>query len=155
MSRINISSNVISGGVCTGLGISPHHIGEIWGVVKAYTTRVGEGPFPTELYDAKEKVNPDGKRMGEEGYEFGSTTGRPRRCGWMDLPALKYACMVNGITGLFINKADVLSAANGFEYVRVATGYHMKTGYTCDKFYPDKLALQCFSQNLICYQYFL
>ena len=97
------SSNTTVGGVCTGLGIPPHKIGKIFGVFKAYTTRVGNGPFPTELFDEV------GQRMGEVGKEFGATTGRSRRCGWLDLVSLRYAVMVNGVTDLFMMKVDVLS----------------------------------------------
>jgi adenylosuccinate synthase len=108
------SSNTISAGACTGLGISPKMIGEVFGIFKAYCTRVGSGPFPTELNDET------GNSMRELGHEFGSTTGRPRRCGWLDLPALKYAIMLNGITQLFMTKGDVLS---GFRNIKVCTGY--------------------------------
>ena len=100
------SSNTISAGACTGLGISPRKVGDVFGIFKAYCTRVGSGPFPTELNDQT------GNRLREIGHEFGSTTGRPRRCGWLDLPALKYAIMINGVTKLFITKADVLSGLN-------------------------------------------
>jgi len=108
------SSNTISAGACTGLGISPLSIGEVFGIFKAYCTRVGTGPFPTELNDET------GSTLREKGHEFGSTTGRPRRCGWLDLPALKYAIMVNGVTQLFMTKADVMS---GFDIVRICTCY--------------------------------
>jgi adenylosuccinate synthase len=108
------SSNTISAGACTGLGISPKSIGEVFGIFKAYCTRVGSGPFPTELNDAT------GNSLRELGHEFGSTTGRPRRCGWLDLPALKYAIMLNGVTRLFMTKGDVLS---GFSTIKVCTGY--------------------------------
>ncbi|MBN1387503.1 MAG: adenylosuccinate synthase [Bacteroidales bacterium] len=108
------SSNTISGGACSGLGISPKRIGSVFGIFKAYCTRVGEGPFPTEL------SNDTGQKLRENGYEFGSTTGRPRRCGWLDLPALKYSCMINGVTSLFLTKADVLT---GFDKIKICTGY--------------------------------
>ncbi len=108
------SSNTISAGACTGLGISPKKIGEIFGIFKAYCTRVGSGPFPTELNDET------GASLRNIGKEFGSTTGRPRRCGWLDLPALKYSIMINGISKLFMTKADVMS---GFDKVRVCTSY--------------------------------
>jgi adenylosuccinate synthase len=108
------SSNTISAGACTGLGISPKRIGDVFGIFKAYCTRVGSGPFPTELND------PTGNKLREIGHEFGSTTGRPRRCGWLDLAALKYAIMINGVTKLFMTKSDVMS---GFEYVKVSTSY--------------------------------
>jgi adenylosuccinate synthase len=108
------SSNTISAGACTGLGISPKKIGDIYGIFKAYCTRVGSGPFPTELNDET------GAALRNIGKEFGSTTGRPRRCGWLDLPALKYSIMINGITKLFMTKADVMS---GFEKVRICSSY--------------------------------
>ncbi len=111
------SSNTISAGACTGLGVSPKRIGEIYGIFKAYCTRVGTGPFPTELHDNT------GKTLREKGHEFGSTTGRPRRCGWLDLPSLKYAIMINGITRLFMTKADVMS---GFEKVKICTSYKVE-----------------------------
>ncbi len=109
------SSNTTAAGACTGLGIAPGQIKEVFGIFKAYTTRVGSGPFPTELFDE------DGKTMGRVGNEFGATTGRPRRCGWLDLVALKYAVRVNGVTRLMMMKADVLS---GFETIKVCTAYH-------------------------------
>lgn len=108
------SSNTISAGACTGLGISPKRIGEIYGIFKAYCTRVGSGPFPTELKDET------GNMLRDTGKEFGSTTGRPRRCGWLDLPALKYSIMINGTTKLFMTKADVLS---GFKTIKLCTSY--------------------------------
>ena len=109
------SSNTITAGACTGLGIAPSCIGEVYGIFKAYCTRVGSGPFPTELEDNT------GERMRRAGNEFGSTTGRPRRCGWLDIPALKYAVMLNGVTRLIMTKPDVLS---GFDSVKICTGYH-------------------------------
>lgn len=108
------SSNTISAGACTGLGIAPTRIGEVFGVFKAYCTRVGSGPFPTELLEET------GERLRQKGHEFGATTGRPRRCGWLDLVALKYSIMINGVTQLFMTKADVLSE---FDYIKVCTGY--------------------------------
>jgi len=108
------SSNTITAGACTGLGISPRKIGNVFGIFKAYCTRVGSGPFPTELNDET------GDRIRKIGYEFGSTTGRPRRCGWLDLPALKYAIMINGVSHLFMTKGDVLS---GFRTIRICIGY--------------------------------
>lgn len=111
------SSNTISAGACTGLGIGPGRIGKVIGIFKAYCTRVGSGPFPTELQDDM------GERIRTAGNEFGSTTGRPRRCGWLDLPALRYAVMINGVTELAMMKADVLS---GFQKVRVCTGYRIQ-----------------------------
>ena len=108
------SSNTISAGVCTGLGIAPQKIRDVMGVTKAYCTRVGSGPFPTELFDAA------GDELRKIGQEFGATTGRPRRCGWIDLVALKFACMVNGATKLIMTKADVLDT---FDELSVCTGY--------------------------------
>ncbi len=108
------SSNTISAGACTGLGISPRQIGEIFGIFKAYCTRVGSGPFPTELDDDT------GDTLRNIGREFGSTTGRPRRCGWLDLPALNYSIMINGVTRLFMTKADVMS---GFKKIKICTSY--------------------------------
>lgn len=108
------SSNTTTAGTCTGLGIAPNKIGKVFGIFKAYCTRVGSGPFPTEL------LNETGKKMGIAGNEFGSTTGRPRRCGWIDLPALKYAIMINGVTELIMMKVDVLSE---FENIEICTHY--------------------------------
>ncbi len=108
------SSNTVCAGACTGLGIAPSKTGEVIGVFKAYCTRVGGGPFPTELTDET------GDRLREQGKEFGSTTGRPRRCGWLDLPALKYSVMINGVTQLMITKADVLT---GLDSIRICTAY--------------------------------
>ncbi|MFT7611408.1 MAG: adenylosuccinate synthase [Parvicellaceae bacterium] len=108
------SSNTITAGTCTGLGIPPNKINEVIGIFKAYCTRVGSGPFPTELLDDV------GEEMRQEGREFGATTGRPRRCGWIDLPALKYAIMINGVTKLSMMKADILSI---FETIQVCTHY--------------------------------
>ncbi|MFK8104223.1 MAG: adenylosuccinate synthase [Saprospiraceae bacterium] len=109
------SSNTVTAGVCNGLGIAPSKIGEVIGITKAYCTRVGGGPFPTELFDDT------GDFLRKEGMEFGATTGRPRRCGWIDLPQLKYTIMLNGVTQLVITKIDVL---NKFESVSAATHYH-------------------------------
>lgn len=114
------SSNTICAGACTGLGIAPNKIGEVLGIVKAYCTRVGSGPFPTELNDDT------GELMRKAGHEFGSTTGRPRRCGWLDLPALKYSIMLNGVTQLIITKADVL---NDFDAIQVCIGYNTPDGF--------------------------
>lgn len=108
------SSNTISAGVCTGLGVSPRQIGEVMGVTKAYCTRVGGGPFPTEL------ENETGELLRKTGSEFGATTGRPRRCGWIDLVALRYASMLNGVTQMIMTKADVL---DGFEELNMCTAY--------------------------------
>lgn len=111
------SSNTTASGACTGLGIAPNKIGEVYGIFKAYTTRVGSGPFPTELFDET------GAEMARIGHEFGAVTGRPRRCGWLDLVALKYACQVNGVTQLSMMKGDVLS---GFKTLKVCTAYKYK-----------------------------
>lgn len=110
------SSNTVAAGACTGLGVAPNAIGSAFGIFKAYCTRVGSGPFPTEL------ENEVGERMRKEGNEFGSTTGRARRCGWLDIPALRYACRLNGITELYMMKADVLSI---FEEIHVCTHYNI------------------------------
>jgi len=110
------SSNTISAGVCTGLGLSPRTIGDVIGISKAYCTRVGSGPFPTE------EDNETGERLRKEGGEFGATTGRPRRCGWIDLPALKYSILLNGVTRLVITKVDVL---NNFSEIKACTGYRL------------------------------
>ena len=108
------SSNTTAAGACTGLGVAPNTIKEVFGIFKAYTTRVGSGPFPTELFDV------NGETMARVGHEFGATTGRPRRCGWLDLVALRYACQVNGVTQLMMMKADVLS---GFKTLKICTSY--------------------------------
>ncbi len=113
------SSSTMAAGACTGLGIAPSKIGEVFGVFKAYCTRVGSGPFPTELQDET------GEQLRKEGAEFGATTGRPRRCGWLDLPALKYVVTLNGVTQLFMMKTDVL---NVFEKIKVCTHYKLKDG---------------------------
>ena len=108
------SSNTVCAGACTGLGVAPNKIGKVYGIFKAYCTRVGSGPFPTELHDQS------GEDLRHAGHEFGATTGRPRRCGWLDLPALKYSIMLNGVTDLIMTKADVLSA---FGELKVCTSY--------------------------------
>lgn len=110
------SSNTISAGACTGLGIAPSAIGEVYGIFKAYCTRVGSGPFPTELFDT------DGDRIREKGAEFGSVTGRPRRCGWIDLVALKYAIMIDGVTQLIMMKNDVLDE---FDTIKACVAYQV------------------------------
>lgn len=111
------SSNTTTAGVCSGLGIAPSKIDKVFGIFKAYCTRVGSGPFPTELF------NETGKRMQTIGNEFGSTTGRSRRCGWLDLPLLKYSCMLNGVTDLIMMKADVM---NDFDKISVCNNYKIK-----------------------------
>jgi adenylosuccinate synthase len=108
------SSSTCAGGACTGAGVSPREIHEIIGISKAYITRVGSGPFPTELEDS------DGEKLRDVGREFGSTTGRPRRCGWFDALVGKYAVRVNGLTGVALTKLDVLDA---FDTVKICTGY--------------------------------
>jgi adenylosuccinate synthase len=121
------SSSTIAGGALSSLGISPHSIQTVIGIGKAYTTRVGEGPFPTELQEAV------GAEIGRRGQEFGATTGRPRRCGWFDGVAMRYASEVNGLDCLFLNKLDVLS---GFDEVNIADSYiHPKLGRLTD--FPD------------------
>ncbi len=113
------SSSTMAAGACTGLGVAPRKIGEVFGIFKAYCTRVGSGPFPTELADET------GELIRKEGREFGATTGRPRRCGWLDLPALKYAIMINGVTQLVMMKVDVL---NIFDEIKVCTHYKLADG---------------------------
>ena len=117
------SSNTISAGVCSGLGVAPQKIREVLGVTKAYCTRVGSGPFPTEL------ENETGELLRKTGSEFGATTGRPRRCGWIDLVALKFACMINGVTKIIMTKADVLDA---FEELEVCTAYNVNGKETAE-----------------------
>lgn len=114
------SSNTVTAGACTGLGIAPSKIGEVIGITKAYCTRVGSGPFPTELFDD------DGENLAKLGHEFGATTGRPRRCGWLDIPQLKYTVMINGVTQLVMTKIDVLDT---FSEIKISTGY--KIGDQC------------------------
>lgn len=118
------SSNTVTAGACTGLGIAPRHVGEVYGIFKAYSTRVGSGPFPTEL------LNAEGEAMRKEGNEFGSTTGRPRRCGWIDLPSLKYSIMINGVTQLLMMKADVL---NIFPAIKACVRYQLADGKVTDQ----------------------
>ncbi|MEP5612953.1 MAG: adenylosuccinate synthase [Cyclobacteriaceae bacterium] len=118
------SSNTTTAGACAGLGIAPRQIDQVFGIFKAYCTRVGSGPFPTEL------LNEEGENLRKLGNEFGATTGRPRRCGWLDIPALNYSCMLNGVTQLFMMKADVLS---GIEDVKMCNAYS-KDGETSTEF---------------------
>ncbi|MCY7349760.1 MAG: adenylosuccinate synthase [Cytophagaceae bacterium] len=118
------SSTTMAAGACTGLGVAPGRIGDVFGIFKAYCTRVGSGPFPTELFDET------GERIRKEGREFGSTTGRPRRCGWLDLPALKYAILLNGVTRLVMMKVDVL---NDFGEIKVCTHYHLPDGTVTER----------------------
>lgn len=119
------SSNTVCAGVCTGLGVSPHAIGDVFGIIKAYCTRVGAGPFPTELFDAT------GRKIRDLGHEYGAVTGRERRCGWIDLVALKYAIMINGVTKLIMMKSDVL---DNFETVKACVAYKLKSGEVIDYF---------------------
>jgi adenylosuccinate synthase len=126
------SSNTVTAGVCNGLGIAPQHIGQVYGITKAYCTRVGSGPFPTELLDDT------GEQLRQAGGEFGATTGRPRRCGWIDLPALRYAIMLNGVTQLIMTKVDVLSV---FEQLKACTHYQLDNG-TMSQNIPFDLAQQ-------------
>ncbi len=128
------SSNTISAGVCTGLGVAPQQIRDVIGVSKAYCTRVGRGPFPTELDDAV------GEDLRKKGNEFGSTTGRPRRCGWIDGVALKFACMINGVTKIVMTKADVLDT---FEELKVCTAYSIN-GQTTEEipFQMDRMSIE-------------
>ena len=120
------SSNTLCAGACTGLGVAPAHIGNVYGIFKAYCTRVGAGPFPTELFDET------GERLRALGHEYGATTGRPRRCGWLDLVALKYTVMMNAATHLIMMKSDVLDE---FDTIKVCIGYKTKDGNTLD-FFP-------------------
>lgn len=117
------SSNTVTAGVCSGLGIAPSQIGEVIGIAKAYCTRVGSGPFPTELHDA------DGQKLRDIGDEYGATTGRPRRCGWIDIPQLKYTIMLNGVTQVIITKLDVL---NTFDTVKVGEAYQYEGNSTTE-----------------------
>jgi adenylosuccinate synthase len=118
------SSTTMVAGACTGLGVAPKYIGEVYGIFKAYCTRVGSGPFPTEL------LNEEGEAIRQAGREFGSTTGRPRRCGWVDLPTLKYSIMLNGVTQLNMMKADVLT---DFDTIKVCTHYRLASGEITDQ----------------------
>ncbi len=110
------SSNTVTAGACTGLGVAPNRIGEVYGIFKAYCTRVGSGPFPTELFDET------GRQIRDIGHEYGAVTGRERRCGWIDLVALRYAVMINGVTQLIMMKSDVL---DGFDTVKACTAYRV------------------------------
>jgi adenylosuccinate synthase len=134
------SSNPVAGAACVGAGVGPTAIDEVWGVAKAYCTRVGAGPFPTELDDAL------GERMREAGGEFGTTTGRPRRTGWLDLVALRYATRVNGLTGLVITKLDVLT---GVDPLNVAVRYLGPDGASFDEFPYHQSVLHKVSGELV------
>lgn len=127
------SSSTTSAGACTGLGIAPSHIRKVIGITKAYCTRVGSGPFPTELHDET------GEKIRQAGHEFGSTTGRPRRTGWLDLPALRFANMINGTTELLIMKGDVLDV---FDQVKVCTAYHLADGSVTETLPYDMVKME-------------
>lgn len=149
------SSNTVCAGACTGLGIAPNKIGEVFGIFKAYCTRVGAGPFPTELFDET------GEKMCEIGHEFGSVTGRKRRCGWLDLVALKYSVMINGVTALIMMKADVL---NDFETIKIATSYKIGNEFVTEfpyeidggltPVYTEFKGWQCDINSIRCYEDF-
>lgn len=125
------SSNPSVGSVCTGLGVPPHHVGRVTGIVKAYCTRVGEGPFPTELSGELDS------RLRAAGQEYGTTTGRPRRCGWIDIPQLRYANMINGFSEVNLTKLDVLT---GFDTIRIGVGYRdRRTGQVVTETVPASL----------------
>lgn len=119
------SSNTVCAGACTGLGIAPNRIGKVYGIMKAYCTRVGSGPFPTELFDA------DGELMSDRGHEFGAVTGRRRRCGWVDLVALRYAVRINGVTDLILMKSDVLDT---MPTIKACVAYKLQDGTITDEF---------------------
>jgi adenylosuccinate synthase len=141
------SSNTTAAGACTGLGVAPNKINDVFGIFKAYTTRVGSGPFPTELFD---KI---GEKIAKVGHEFGATTGRPRRCGWLDLVALKYAVQVNGVTQLMMMKGDVLS---GIETIKICTQYeyrgelisHMPFSIVEDYINPKYIEMEGWQQDI-------
>jgi adenylosuccinate synthase len=121
------SSNCISGAACAGAGVGPQTLHYVLGITKAYTTRVGSGPFPTELYDAVDKQDPIGKYLADKGHEFGATTGRARRCGWFDAAALKRSIQINGVSGLCVTKLDVM---DGMETVRIGVGYQINGAFS-------------------------
>ena len=131
------SSNTITAGACIGLGVPPQSIGKVFGIFKAYCTRVGAGPFPTELHDEV------GEKIRHEGGEFGATTGRPRRTGWLDLPLLRYAVRLNGVTDLIMTKADVLSV---MDHIEVCTSYQTASGNTADVPYDLEHAQPVYEQ---------
>ncbi len=121
------SSNCVAGAASAGAGVGPNMLHYVLGITKAYTTRVGGGPFPTELYDAVDKLDPVGKHLATKGHEFGATTGRARRCGWFDAAALKRSIQINGVSGLCVTKLDVL---DGVEELKLCTGYKLEGGFT-------------------------
>ncbi len=121
------SSNCVAGAAAAGAGVGPGMLHYVLGITKAYTTRVGGGPFPTELYDAVDKLDPVGKHMATKGHEFGATTGRARRCGWFDAAALKRSIQINGVSGLCVTKLDVL---DGVEELKICTGYRLDGGFS-------------------------
>ena len=123
------SSNCVAGAAAAGSGVGPGLLHYVLGITKAYTTRVGSGPFPTELYDAVEKLDPVGKHLADKGNEFGATTGRARRCGWFDAAAMKRSIQINGVSGLCLTKMDVL---DGVEEIKICTGYTLEGGLTTD-----------------------
>ncbi|HWV19215.1 MAG TPA: adenylosuccinate synthase [Rhodocyclaceae bacterium] len=123
------SSNCVSGAAAAGSGVGPGMLHYVLGITKAYTTRVGSGPFPTELYDAVNKQDPVGKYLAEKGNEFGATTGRARRCGWFDAAAMKRSIQINGVSGICLTKMDVL---DGVEEIKICTGYKLEGGKTAD-----------------------
>jgi adenylosuccinate synthase len=134
------SSNTTVGGVATGAGFGPCHLDYVLGIVKAYTTRVGSGPFPTELYDGLDKQDPVGKHLGDKGHEFGATTGRLRRTGWFDAVAMKRAVQINSITGFCLTKLDVL---DGLEEIKICTGYKLEDGSIVD---VPPMAAECYEK---------
>ena len=121
------SSNCVAGAASAGAGVGPGMLHYVLGITKAYTTRVGSGPFPTELYDALDKLDPVGKHLADKGHEFGSVTGRARRCGWFDAAALKRSIQINGVSGLCVTKLDVL---DGVQELKLCTGYKLDSGIT-------------------------
>ena len=141
------SSSTITAGVCSGLGVAPSAIGKVMGITKAYCTRVGAGPFPTELFDQT------GRTLCEIGHEYGATTGRSRRCGWIDMPALRYACMLNGVTDLIVTKPDVM---NDFDVVNMCTHYLIDNRQTDEipfefnevEIHPELLSFPGWKQSL-------
>jgi len=136
-------SNTVSAGACAGLGIPPMRVRKVFGVLKAYSTRVGEGPFPTELFGEA------GEKLRQAGHEFGATTGRPRRCGWLDLPAIRYAALVNGATDLIMTKADVLAATDG---ISVCTHYRVEGELHTMPSFTRRASVEPVYQNFPCWK---